>query len=326
MDYEDDPVLGGSPEDVDFHEDMGLDEILSRTQLMSQSNMDLTLPDVNFDPHLPLTNPDSAELSTAANSIDQFQFEPQLNTDNIGRSGSTEEHPSSGLASRPHSSEEGSASQGPTPTQRSHESDLTRDTVTVDVEEAGTTQVDGSGGPQATILTDEDDLVILEERSSPAVKKEATDDDTEPSKHVSKDAAVEVIVISDSDSDMEEPEELQQTTSHDVVRPELAASSINLGTKAFLRTPNPKARRTPAQMALMFEAQRRLAQQATGRTVTGGATSIFGGLREAAGQSIAGPSISIPETANPRLQTTEEDEHAWMLNELSDSDTDAAAM
>lgn len=327
MDFQDDIVLGGSPDDVDSHVDMDFEEILSRTQLMSQSNAELELPEMNFDPHLPLTSPDSARLSNAASSIDGSQFQPQLNADNAGASGSSGEHPFLVLGSPPNSPGAGISSRGHIPTQHSHKSSSTRASVTVDVEEATTTQTEGSGGLQHTTLAsgDDDDLVVVEEHSSPAVKKEVTDDEAVKIGHVSRYADMDVIVLSDSDSDMEKPEGPQETISRQEAQPKLGITGINLGARAMLRTPNPKGKRTPAQLAKMVEIQKQLAEQATGKKVTGGANSIFGGLQEAARQSPMGPSVSTPVTGNARSQTTEEDENAWMDIGTPDSDDDAAA-
>ena len=326
MDYEDDAVLGGSPADVESHDDMDFDEILRRTQI-SHSHVDLTLPEMNFDPNLPPTNPNSTERLNAAESIHQTQSQAQTNNDNTGTRGSSEEQTLSGLGSPPQSLSAGTSSQGPTPTQRSHESSSPHDSVTVDVENATTTRINSPGAPQHTILDNDsdDDLVIMENHSSPAVKKEVTNNNEKVSGHVSsKYARMEPIVL--SDSDMDEPGAPQQTRPQHGAMPNLAASGINLGTRAMLRNPNPKSKRTPAQIAKMLEFQKQLVMQATGKTVTGGANSIFKGLQEAAGQSTAEPPSAISPNAAADANPEKEDEHAWMLKDLSDSDADAAAM
>lgn len=327
MGFEDDIVLGRSPEDVNAHEDMDFEEILSRTQQMSQSNVELELPEMNFDPHLPLTNPDSAGLATAANSIEESQFQPQHDGDNTSAIRSSREDPFPVLGSPPHSPGAATSAQEPIPTQRSHESSSTRDSVTVGVEEAATTQFERSGGPQRTIPVndDDDDIVVVEKNSSPAVKKEVTDDEAVKLGHVSRYTESDVIVISDSDSDMVKPTVPQKPTSHQEAQPKLGTTGVNLGARAMLRTPNPKGKRTPAQLAKFLDIQKQLAEQATGKTITGGANSIFGGLQEAAKQSPTMPSVSTSVTGNARPQTTEEDENAWMDIGTPDSDDDAAA-
>ena len=324
MDFEDDPVFGRPSDDVDTHDDMDFEDILKLTQT-SQPHRELTLPEMNFDPTLPPTNPDFTELLPAASTNDQSQYQAQTNiVDTDTSANSLEEQPLSGLGSAPESSGGESSTQGPSPTRRSHESSSPR--MSVDVEETAI-QTDSSGGeevPQHTMVAnDDDDLVILEKFSSPPIKKEGLDEGTGVSAHISKYAGMDIIEISsDSDSDMEQRRSPQR---HNGAEPSLPASGVDLGTKAFLRTANPKCKRTPAQIAKMFEAQKRIAMQVTGKKVTGGATSIFKGLQEAAGLSTEEPSVSLSATANASPPTTEEDEHAWMNCGTLDSDDEAAA-
>ncbi|KAA6409187.1 MAG: hypothetical protein FRX48_06740 [Lasallia pustulata] len=325
MDFEDDPVFRRPSDDVDAHNDMDFEDILNLAQT-SQSHRELTLPEINFNPTLPATNPDFAGSLPAASSNDQSQSQAQTNIDNTDTSASSlERQPLSGLRSSPRSSGGESSTQGPTPTQRSHESSSPR--MSVDVEETAI-QTDSSGcegDPQHTIVAnDNDDLVILEKFSSPPVKKERLDEGTGVSAHISKYAGMDTIEISsDSESDMEQRRGPQR---HKGAERSLPASSVDLRTKAFLSDPKPKGKRTPAQIAKMFEAQKQIAMQVTGKKVTGGATSIFKGLQEAAGLSTGEPSsVSVSTTASASPPTTEEDEHAWMNCGTPDSDDGAAA-
>ena len=324
MNSEDDAVSGGSQEDINMHDDMNFEDIINRMPAQFQKNLEL--PDINFNPQWPLTTSDSAALFGEASSMHHFQSPVQPQSENSGTSGASEEPSLSRSGSLPYSPRSGRSSQGPTPTQHSQESSSRHDAITTDLEEEATTPINGPGGPQYNHPASDDDLLLVEERSSPAIKKEATNNDTGVSARVSKYAGMDHIVLSDSGSDMEELGAPQQTTPHNGANPNLATgSNVNIGTRAFLRNANPKGRRTAAQLARMLEAQKHLAMQATRKTVTGGANSIFKGL-ESAAQSTARPFIGESVTANARSQTTDEDEHAWMLQDLSDSDSDAAAM
>ena len=350
----DDPVLGGTLGDTGQYEDMDIEDILGGTQNL-HSNKELELPHMNFDPNVPLTHLDITQLFVAGNGIDDFQSQIQSDIDStVGKTPTAR-----------------SQSQGPSPTQRSHESaspcnsTILDSAETIDVEELPT-QIDGSTPAQQNILTNVgDNLVMVDKESSPVVKKEATDDEVQFIGHVIKYAGKEIIEISDSDDDQEEHMEPHGSTSTTPRAQEQAsgartngltnqtnAGGIKLGARTMLRTPNPKGKRTPGQYAKLLEAQKRLVEQATGKSVTGGAYSILKSLQEASGQPAVGSSGDISNVigenraqkpsesgrqanndrqgsradTNAEALNVEEDEHAWMMNEVSDSDIDAAAM